>query len=86
MPLLDNVLEDLKSRFLNKTIMIWIQLIPKRVIHIDDKMIIDTATETIITHYKFDDEALEESQLKSEIELWKEKRNRIKSEGNVIIF
>lgn len=87
-PLLDNVLEDLKSRFLNKknkTIMILIQLIPKHIIHIDDKMI-DTITETIITHYKFDDEALEESQLKNEIEMWKEKWNRIKSEGNVFIF
>ena len=86
-PLLDNVL-DLKSRFLNKknkTIMILTQLIPKHIIHIDDKMI-NTVTETIVTHYKFDDEALEESQLKSEIELWKEKWNRIKSEGNVIIF
>lgn len=63
--------------------MILIQLIPKHIIHIDDKMI-DTITETIITQYKFDDEALEESQLKSEIELWREKWNRIKSEGNVI--
>lgn len=65
--------------------MILIQLIPKHIIHIDDKMI-DTITETIITHYKFDDEALEESQLKNEIEIWKEKWNRIKSEGNVFIF
>lgn len=45
---------------------------------------IDTVTEFIITRYKFDDEALEKSQLKSEIELWKEKWNRIKSESNVI--
>uniref|UniRef100_A0A2S2PXR7 Uncharacterized protein n=1 Tax=Sipha flava TaxID=143950 RepID=A0A2S2PXR7_9HEMI len=86
-PLLDNVLEDLKSRFLNKknkTIMILIQLIPKHIIHIDDKMI-HTVTETTITHYKFDDNALEESQLKSEIELWKEKWNRIKSEDGVVL-
>ncbi|CAI6354812.1 unnamed protein product [Macrosiphum euphorbiae] len=85
-PLLDNVL-DLKSRFLNKknkTILILIQLIPKHIIHIDDKMI-NTVTETIVTHYKFDDEALEESQLKSEIELWKEKWNRIKSEDGVVL-
>lgn len=81
-PLLDNVLEDLESRFLNKknkTIMILIQIIPKHIINI-----YDTVTETIITHYKFDDESLEESQLKSEIELGKEKWIRIKSEGNVI--
>ncbi|XP_029341883.1 uncharacterized protein LOC100573978 [Acyrthosiphon pisum] len=64
--------------------MILIQLIPKHIIHIDDKMI-NTVTETIVTHYKFDDEALEESQLKSEIELWKEKWNRIKSEDGVVL-
>ncbi|CAI6353472.1 unnamed protein product [Macrosiphum euphorbiae] len=38
-----------------------------------------------VTHYKFDDEALEESQLKSEIELWKEKWNRIKSKDGVVL-
>lgn len=50
--------------------MVLIQLIPKHIIYIDDKMI-NTITETIITHYKFDNEALEESQLKNEIEMWK---------------
>jgi len=63
--------------------MILFQLISKHIIYIDDKMI-DTVTETIITHYKSDDEALEESRLKTEIELWREKWYRIKNEGNVM--
>jgi len=33
----------------------------------------DTVTETFKAHYKFDDEELKKSQLKSEIELWTEK-------------
>lgn len=77
-PLLDNVLDDLRSRFLskkNKTIMTLIQLIPKYIINIDDKMI-DTIVETINTQYKFDDNILEI--LKTEVELWKSKWIRIK--------
>lgn len=49
---------------------------------------IDTLVETIITTYKFDDgvsKLLKDTQLKSEIELLKEKWKKVKVEGNYIL-
>lgn len=86
--MVENILEDMKSRFLskrNQTIVILSQLIPKYIVDTNDKMI-DTLVEAIIT-YKFDDDSddilkpFEESQIKSEIELWKEKWKNVKTKG-----
>lgn len=86
-PLVENVLEDLKSRFLskqNQTVTILSQLIPKFIVDVNDEKI-DSIVSIMKNGYRFDDdllELLEESQLKSEIQLWKEKWKSIKNEGN----
>lgn len=90
-PLVENVLEDLKLQFLskqNQTITILSQLIPKCIVDVNDEKI-DSIVSIMKNGYKFDDdllELLEESQLKSEIQLWKEKWKTIKNEGNYVII
>jgi len=88
---MENVLEDLKLRFLskqNQTVTILSQLIPKFIVDVNDEKI-DSIISIMKNGFKFDDdllELLEESQLKSEIQLWKEKWKTIKNEGNYIMI
>jgi len=90
-PLVENVLGDLKLRFLskqNQTVIILSQLIPKCIVHVNDEKI-DSIVSIMKNGYKFDDdllELLEKSQLKSVIQLWKEKWKTIKNEGNYVII
>jgi len=61
---------------------------PKCVVDVNYEKI-DTLVATIKTGYTFDDdllELLEESQLKSEIQLWKEKWKKVKNEGNYVLI
>ncbi|CAI6358564.1 unnamed protein product [Macrosiphum euphorbiae] len=89
-PLVENVLEDLKLQFLskqNQTVTILSQLIPKFIVDVNDENI-DSIVSIMKNGYRFDDdllELLEESQLKSEIQLWKEKWKTIKNEGGDVI-
>ncbi|XP_060845536.1 52 kDa repressor of the inhibitor of the protein kinase-like [Rhopalosiphum padi] len=89
-PLVENVLKDLKSRFLskqNQTVTILSQLIPKFIVDVNDEKI-DSIVSIMKNGYRFDDdllELLEESQLKSEIQLLKEKWKSIKNEGGDVI-
>ncbi|XP_022180061.1 zinc finger MYM-type protein 1-like [Myzus persicae] len=89
-PLVENVLEDFKSRFLskqNQTVTILSQLIPKFIVDVNYEKI-DSIVSIMKNGYRFDDdllELLEESQLKSEIQLWKEKWKSIKNEGGDVI-
>ncbi|CAI6348676.1 unnamed protein product [Macrosiphum euphorbiae] len=80
-PILENVIEDLKARFLNeknKTIFILMQLVPINVIKISQDLE-NTLVETLLKHYSFI--SFNTYSLKGEMELWKTKWEQIICKG-----
>ena len=83
-PLLENILEDLRSRFIrkeNKMLLDLCLLIPRYITDIsndDFKKITEAATELFVFN---EEESVDQIELKTELDLWKTKWQRIKTDG-----
>jgi hypothetical protein len=87
-PLIDSIIEDLKSRFLskeNKLLLNLCLLIPRYIVDTTDedlKKLIKAA----IKLYNFNEiELTDKLELQTELELWKTKWQGVKNEGNINI-
>lgn len=82
-PLLDNVLDDLKNRFFNEknqAVLKLSKLMPRNIVEMDS----DDENELVklfIKYFSFQDTNMSELELKSELSLWKSKWIRDKNEG-----
>lgn len=84
-PIIDNVLEDIRDRFLNeknKTIFLLMQLIPSNTIKMKSKTN-DELIKTVSDHYTFLN--LNTIMFTGELELWKTKWTTQKNEGNLML-
>lgn len=83
-PLLDNVLDDLKCRFLNEknqAILKLSQVIPRNIVETNDEDA-QTLVKLVIKYFNFDENnEVNEMELMSELNLWKSKWIRDKNEG-----
>lgn len=85
-PLLDNIITDLKSRFLNdkyRAISKLPLLLPHFIIKSDTNYM-NSLLKTIKDHFTFEDSnnMIDELELKTELQLWKSRWIRKKNEGN----
>lgn len=87
-PLLENVLSDMKQRFCgekNQVFFTLSQLLPRYIIGTNSEDI-TKLIQTIRTYFAFDDTDfvdLEEMQLKTEVDLWKSKWIKVKNQGKI---
>jgi len=83
-PLLDSVLDDLKCRFLNEksqALLKLSQVIPRNIVETDDEDVYNLL-KLVIKYFTFDENnEINETELKSELNLWKSKWIREKNEG-----
>lgn len=83
-PLLDNILEVLKCRFINEknqAVLKLSQIIPRNIIEADDDDL-DQLIKLVKKYFSFEEyDEIIEVELKSELNLWKSKWIREKSEG-----
>ncbi|XP_050066070.1 zinc finger MYM-type protein 1-like [Aphis gossypii] len=83
-PLLDSVLDDLKCRFLNEKSQALLKLskvIPRNIVETDDEDVYNLL-KLVIKYFTFDENnEINETELKSELNLWKSKWIREKNEG-----
>lgn len=83
-PLLDNIITDLKSRFLNEkynAISTLSLLLPRFIIK-SDKNATDTLLKIVKEHFTLKgSDMIDAMELKTELELWKSRWIRIKNEG-----
>lgn len=85
-PIIDNVLEDIKDRFLNdknKTIFLLMQLIPSSITKMSSKTS-DELVKTVNDHYTFLN--CNTIMFRGELELWKTKWTIQKNEGNLMLI
>ncbi|CAI6373982.1 unnamed protein product [Macrosiphum euphorbiae] len=82
-PLLDSVLDDLKCRFLNEksqALLKLSQVIPRNIVETDDEDVYNLI-KLVIKYFTFDEyNEINETELKSELNLWKSKWIREKNE------
>ncbi|KAF0714908.1 52 kDa repressor of the inhibitor of the protein kinase-like, partial [Aphis craccivora] len=82
-PLLDSVLDDLKCRFLNEksqALLKLSQVIPRNIVETDDEDVYNLL-KLVIKYFTFDENnEINETELKSELNLWKSKWIREKNE------
>lgn len=83
-PLLDDVLDDLKCRFLNEknqAVLKLSQVIPRNIVETNDEDL-HTLVKLVIKYFTFDDNnEVNKMELMSELNLWKSKWIREKNEG-----